>query len=59
MATTLWSTALARGAGGSKYPVGLQLTDGRALTHARAQLPGEYLLRDCLRSQVFLGNDES
>jgi hypothetical protein len=58
-AATLWSTALARGAGGSKNPVGRQVTDGRALTRAHARLPGEYLLRDCSRSQVFLGKDES
>ena len=40
-AATLRSTALARGAGGSKNPVGCQVTDGRALTHVRIRLPGE------------------
>jgi len=58
-ATTLRSTALARGAGGSKYPVGRQVTDGRALTRARVRLPSVYPLRDHSRSQVFVDEGES
>ena len=58
-AATLQSTALARGAGRSKNPVGRQVTDGRALTRARVRLPGEYPLRDRSRSQVFVDEDES
>ena len=58
-AATLRSTALARGAGGSKNPVRRQVTDGRALTRARVWLLGEYPLRDRSRSQVFVDEDES
>ncbi len=58
-AATLQLTALARGAGGSKNPVGRQVTDGRALARAHAWLPGEYPLRDRSRSQVFVNEGES
>ena len=58
-AVTLRTTALARGAGGSKNPVRRQVMDGRALTRARVRLPGVYSLRDCSRSQVFVNKDES
>jgi hypothetical protein len=58
-AATLRSTALARGAGGSKNPVGRQVTDGRALARTRVRLPSVYPLRDRSRSQVFLDEGES
>jgi hypothetical protein len=58
-ATTLWSTALARGAGGSKNPVGCHVTDVRVLAHACAWLPSVYPCRDRLRSQVFINEGES
>jgi len=47
---TLRLTALACGAGGSKNPVGCQVTDERALTRTRVRLPGVYPLRDRSRS---------
>jgi len=58
-ATALWSTALARGAGGCRNPVGRQVTDWRALARARARLLGVYPLRDCSWSQVFVDEDKS
>jgi hypothetical protein len=57
MAATLWSTALARNVGGSKVPAERQGTNGRALTRARAQLPGKFPLRKHPQNPVFVDKE--
>jgi hypothetical protein len=57
MATTLWSTALARDIGGSKIPAKCQGTNGRVLTRARARLLGEFPLRKHPRNPVFVDEE--
>jgi hypothetical protein len=57
MAATLWSTALARDVGGSKIPAKRQETNGRALTRARARLPGKFPLRKHPWNPVFIDKE--
>jgi len=52
-AETLWSPALARNVGRSKIPAKRQGTNWRALTRARARLPGKFPPRKCPRNPVF------
>ncbi len=57
MATTLWSTALARDVGGRNIPAKREGTDEQVLTHARARLPGKYSLGILVWNPVFVDEE--